>query len=164
MGTRHANNSLILPIGNNERDHCVYEHWAFVSADGSPPKNTLIYVGVCKLREVYLCPDARKNSSWAAYITAEFIIETRVIFTSSDISECYNEHGKIIREQRPYCNVYGARVSGQTVVTCIQTGKTYATATQAALNEGVSLSALCNHLNGKVGHNTVKGKTFRRGL
>lgn len=49
-----------------------------------------------------------------------------------------------------------------TQVQCVETGEVYRSAYECARALGLNQSALCNHLNGKVGFKTVRGLTFHR--
>lgn len=47
-------------------------------------------------------------------------------------------------------------------VLCNETGERWKTLKEAAQAHNLAESALSNHLNGKPGHKTVKGRTYRR--
>lgn len=57
--------------------------------------------------------------------------------------------------------VYGMKPTGKRIK-CNETGEIFETANAAARAHDLSYSALHNHINGKVGHRTVKGKTYSR--
>jgi hypothetical protein len=44
----------------------------------------------------------------------------------------------------------------------VQTGLIYDTAAQAAIATGITPGAMSNHLTGKQGYATIRGKTFER--
>lgn len=151
-------NAFVFNTKTIESLFCTYEHWV-----ATPDGQTLIYVGCCRLRDVYLCPDARRNPQWQTLITEAIPVELRIIATADHQYECMKLASELVGRHRPYCNMYAAAHAGKAIVTCVTTGKSYPTSAEAAINEGVSTSALSNHLNGRPGYKSVKGKMFRRG-
>ena len=148
---------ITMPTQDFEKDHCVYFH-TLVTSNG--PR--VMYVGICKLREVMAFPDARANSEWKKYFTPETRVFMHIVFTSPDINECYNHRYKLIKEHQPYCNMYGHSGIVSSRIACVETGQEFNTAAEACRTLGLNSSALSNHLNGKPGFKTVKGKTFTR--
>lgn len=156
-----ANAFITLKQNEFENTFCTYEHWL-----RDPVDNTfkIKYVGCCKLREVFVYPDARRNNEWQRIFTKDAILTVRIVFTSSNLVDCQNQMAEIYKRERPHCNVRGYKMTSRTVVTCNETGETFNSILEAARAKGLSQSQLNNHINNRVGHKTVKGLTFRRGI
>lgn len=153
-------NEIITTRSRMSYLYCVYGHYV-----QTPDGLVLVYVGVCKLTEVYQCPDARRNNAWNTMVTDAMELHIRIIGVSPASNVCHNHRANLVREHGPYCNVHGHKVGDFTsIITCNETGTSYANASKCAIAEGISTSALSNHLNNKSGWKTVKGKTYRRGI
>lgn len=57
--------------------------------------------------------------------------------------------------------VYGTKTNDKRIK-CNETGEIFESANAAAKAHDLTYSALHNHIKGKVGHRTVKGKTYSR--
>lgn len=158
-----AENAYVrLKVGDFEEMFCTYEHWLQDKDFKEDAK--LMYVGCCKLREVWLFPDARRNNEWQRHFVQDALVTVRIVLTSKRLVDCQNAMTKIFREQQPICNVKGYRTTGQTMVTCNETGEQFPSILAAARAKGLSQSQLTNHVNNRAGFRTVKGLTFRRGF
>lgn len=160
MQTENAH--IRLKVEDFEDAFCTYEHWLQDPEFKEDAK--LMYVGYCKLSEVWLFPDARRNNEWQKHFLQGNLVIIRIVLTSKRLIDCQNAMTKVYREQRPICNVKGYRTSGRTMVTCNETGETFDSILQAARAKGLSQSQLTNHINNRPGHKSVKGLTFRRGF
>lgn len=156
------NAHITLKREDFEQVFCVYEHW-LMPVDGVSDAK-MMYVGYCKLNEVWLFPDARRNNEWQKHFLQGVTMSVRVIFTSKRLIDCQNVMTKIYRERQPICNVKGYRTNGRTMITCNETGETFESIVQAARSKGLSQSQLTNHINNRPGYRAVKGLTFRRGF
>lgn len=132
------------------------------------PSGEVFYAGICKLRDVFTCPDAYKNTHWRATINDQSTIRTTVMATSDKENEVHNELSSFLKLScRPTANAKGFQQSGSAAITCTlgpNAGKSYATQDRAAIENGISQPSLSNHLNGRRGYETVRGMKFRRGL
>jgi len=147
---------LPLTVHQMETWHCVYSHYL---------ENRRMYVGVCKVSQVMLCPDARRNTEWVKLVQpAQDDVYLSIDYASETLGDCFNKQSLIVRNTRPHCNVNGMRLGGRGAVTCVETGKTYRNATEASHAMGISLGALSNHLNARPGYKRVGGFTFKRGI
>jgi hypothetical protein len=158
---RIFNGNVIGTVDAFPKLWCVYQHII-----NSPSGNMPVYVGICRLHDVFEFPDARRNSSWLEIIgRSGLAFEIKIIATSEHKFECFRHANDLVRSSQPYCNVNGMQIgNSKTSVTCNETGETFATASRCAAAEGISASALSKHLNGQAGWATVKGKTYRRGV
>lgn len=130
---------------------CVYEIWQ---------EKTLIYIGSCKLTALHQIPDAQRNSEFMRMVGREGEFNLRLI-ASGDRSNCHNFRARHARSfpELPICNRVGT--SGRfTAIICNEDGRKYRTQTEAATAYGVSQSAISNHMRGRIGYQTVGGKTF----
>jgi hypothetical protein len=148
---------IVSRNGDFGRIWCVYEHH---DAD-----NNLLYVGVCKLIEVFSYPDARQNSEWIKRFPVGEPMVIKITMTSAEFGPCNNARTRQVQSMRPVCNTFGYSYHGIKIkIICNETKEEFVSITQAALAHGVSASALSNHLNQKPGHRSVKGKTYRKGV
>jgi hypothetical protein len=152
--------TLTLSVDQMRKSTCVYAHYVM-------PENTLFFIGVCKLTDVYRHPDAFRNHHWIETVKDDTVIRTVVVQTSLQPIDCIRYQNILVKQYRPICNVVGQRIAGRFVITCLEgpnAGKTYTTTTQAAYENGMSQPTLSNHLNGRRGYETVRGMKFKRGL
>ncbi len=142
---------------NFEKSYCVYE---IQNGD-----SVLLFIGVCRLIDVYGMPDARRNSEFVKHITPGTNIGIKITHVGTR-PECSNMRGSVLMTTipRPIMNLLGHDTTGQTrEITCNETGVTYANQTECARILAISQGALSNHLAGKPSFNAVKGMTFRKG-
>jgi len=138
------------------RLYCVYEHH---DAD-----DNLLYIGVCKLIEVFSFPDARQNSEWIKRFPADSVVIIKITMTSPDINVCNNARHRQMLSLRPICNVLGFSYVGMKLkIICNETGEEFESVSEAARAHNLTQSHLSNHLNQKAGHRSVKGRTYRKG-
>ena len=120
-----------------------------------------IYIGMCKLIDLYTCPDVRSNAEWYK-LTDGKTVTVKPICQTDNYAECKIEWTRLVGMFRPRANLYSRVKRIRARVRCIDTGVEYDNASDAALRNGVSQSALSNHLNGRVGYDTVHGLRFER--
>jgi hypothetical protein len=136
---------------------CVYEHWITVTA-GEPPE--LIYVGACRLSEVFDMRQAKNNSDWTAIMAVDREIMLTIIMTTPDQREAMNasiRHTKT-RPTMPRCNLHGFNMFGQSRRLLCSNGEQYENQTIAARTLGLNQGAISRHLKGEL--QSVKGYTF----
>lgn len=149
--------TVVAAVNDFGRHYCVYEHYN--------AEDVLMFVGVSKIVEAFMFQDARQNSEWVKIFTADTPLIMKIVLTTPDLHIASNYRHRIITTQRPHCNAYGFSMLGiRAEIICDQTNERFATITEAARAHGISASALSNHLNNKVGHKSVKGKTYRKGI
>ena len=146
-------------VGDVTNAMCVYTHM-----DGRDGQ--VKYVGVCALTEVLTFADARCNSKWPDIFLAPNV---PIIVTVESVHETEQEAIKARHDYistlpvKPICNVKGFWIAPHRQdVICNETGERWKTIKEAAQAHNLSESALSNHLNGKTGHKSVKGRTYRR--
>lgn len=138
---------------------CVYEHHL---SDPTTGRDDHIYIGVCKLVEVYHFPDAKRNSEWTTRVTPQSVITIKIIQTG-DRADCINERGRMLSVTRPVCNMRGFDYIGRsTGVFCNENGMLYESQSEAAKALGLHQARISGHLAGKPGYARVGGYTFRR--
>lgn len=135
---------------------CVYHHH---DAD-----DKIAYIGVCKLIEVFSCPDARQNSEWIKrFGGGKEALIIKIALTSVDEVQCNNARFRHVKELNPVCNMIGFSYFGAKVrIICNETGEEFESVSEAARVHNLTQSALSSHLNQKPGHRSVKGKTYRK--
>lgn len=138
---------------------CVYSH-------AIPPYDTLFFVGVSKLRDLYDFTDAFRNNYWRMTVKNETVVRVTLLGASISVPEC-NQHMRALIEQfRPVCNIKGYAITGSTMVTCTQganAGTSYSSQLDAAEKNGLTPGAMSNHLNGRKGYEVIRGMKFKRG-
>lgn len=155
-GLAHDVCTLVLPAAAFEDHFCVYRHDLL----GEQPRT--IFYGVCKLREAFGFPDARMNTEWRKIVTPETPLGTAIVFTAKHLIECQNYRYRMIVLHKPHCNLNGTITQRGGRVVCDQTGQVFETLAEAARTYELNPGALSNHVNGKPGFKSVKGKTFSR--
>jgi hypothetical protein len=150
----HENGFLTLPMKDFSSHYALYEHRLI---------DKVIYLGICKLTDIYSFPDARQNTEWLRFITGDVPIIVKVLRTAPRAIDLQNERYRLIQALRPPCNVSGNQLHGQHVmIECVEDGQRYPTQLEAAKAYGISQSALSNHLAGRVGYRTLKNHTFKK--
>lgn len=127
----------------------------------------IFYLGVCRLVDLYDFSNAYRNSLWRQTVKDDTPLTVSVIASTDNENDAIRALRRMYDEARPPANVGGYQLGRQTVVTCVQgdnAGKTYNSATDAALQNGISPGALSNHLNGRRGYDNIRGMKFKRGL
>jgi len=129
--------------------HCTYEIWH---------NDSLQYVGVCKLADVFAAPDARSSPD---FIGTEKPISLSIKWLGSR-ADCYNARGNILKQlvAPPPGNIR-ARTSQPREILCNETGERFATQSALARAIGTSQGNIAQHLSGKPGHRSIKGCTYR---
>ncbi|RUW55586.1 hypothetical protein EOA32_00780 [Mesorhizobium sp. M1A.F.Ca.ET.072.01.1.1] len=134
---------------------CLYHH--------HDATDQLAYIGVCKLLDLFQCPDARQNSEWIRLFGANEGIIVKLQLTSLDEVTVNNLRFRQVQELKPVCNMVGFSYAGAKMrIICNETGEEFESISHAARVHCLSQSALSNHLNQKPGHKSVKGKTYRK--
>lgn len=146
-------------VGEITNSFCVYSHM-----DGSDGQ--IKFVGFCALTEVLTFADARCNSRWPDIFLrpdARIIVQVESLHgTEMEANKAHHEFMSSL-PSKPICNLKGYWVAPHRQdVICNETGERWKTVKEAAKAHNLSESALSNHLNGKTGHKTVKGRTYRR--
>jgi hypothetical protein len=137
--------------------YCVYEH-LMVTTPGAPP--SVIFVGSCKLIDVFRMRDARNNSYWTTLTSAGAPVMIRIIMTAQDGKTARDGAVKHVRSLNPMpvCNVHGFNMFGSQRAILCSNGQTYQSQSEAAAALGVTQSAISQNLRGTL--SGVKGYTF----
>lgn len=150
-------NIRLISTANDIRSlYAVYEHRDI--------NETVQYVGVTPLVELFALTDAQCNSMWPDIFSKPVTtLDINVVAVTPDEREAYQEMHRLISIHNPTCNRKGYWVDPRKQnVICNETGETWDTAVAASRAHGLSYSQLSNHLNRKPGYKTVKGRTYRR--
>ena len=127
--------------------------WAvYILYDGDT--SAPLYVGFCPLDEVFRIPDARRRTA----------LPGDVIITLQITDVCTTRGAALHKSSRRSMDLGTPPLNRVTTsgVQCIETGDIWDNAAQVVEAHMLSASALSNHLAGKPGHKTVKGRTYRR--
>lgn len=140
-------------------DWCVYEHYIRSNDPTGAQPPTLIYIGACRLRDVFKLTDAGRNSEWRKIVTPETPLMISIVETGGRI-EMQRSVGNRCRQlpSFPRCNLFGHDAFGiQKAIVC-SNGKTYASQIEAARSLNLDQGAISKHMRGEL--RTVKGFTF----
>lgn len=150
-------NGITLNVQRVHEVIAVYMHM-------DPDDGIIKFVGHSPLDEILNLKDARCNSLWPSIFQLPGKSVTIAISSVHfDREEAYKAQRQLVAELKPICNVKGFWISPhRQSVACNETGEVWPTVAAAAAAHNLSPSALSNHLNGKKGHVTVKGRTYRR--
>lgn len=138
---------------------CVYEHWLF---NDTHQCDVLVYMGLCKLSQVFGMPDAHRNSEWGKLVTPATVLTIKITATGTHV-ECANQRGRnlLALTARPHCNQLGFDMTGTSArIVCNETGQEFSTQAECAEAQGISQGNLSLHLAGKL--RKVGGLTYRR--
>ncbi len=124
------------------------------------------FVGHCRLSQIAGVPDARANNYFRAIFPPGRPMTVEVINILYARHHAQNELWKYLRENgRPFMLAHGTHQSLKSVpVVCEQTGEKFASIQDACKAHGLTPSALSNHLAQRAGYQSVKGKTYSRGV
>lgn len=147
-----ADASLVIDTKRPTDTWCVFEHQVILK-EGEPP--TVILIGACKLRDVYLMTDGKTNTEWASIFANGGSVLVRIVATTIDKPEAFRHAQDLIRSTTPtpVCNLKGYNIRGSArAVRCINNDTRYNTQAEAAAALGVSASAISRHLKGDLSH------------
>lgn len=156
--TRHTACALVVDTLANNEQWCIFEHLA-VMTEGEPPQ--VIFIGVCKLVEVYKMAPARTNSEWFRIFEKGGQVLVQIIGTTTDKTEAFRFAQERIRETmpRPICNVNGRNLKSQRAsIQCVQNGRYYNSQLEAAHDLGIYASSISRQLSGQ--SPSAQGFTF----
>lgn len=137
--------------------YCSYSHSVLYS-DGE----TVMFVGACLFRNVLEGMDARKNSAWREHVSDMDNVILRVPALFENMHEAQNNAAIMIREMKPFCNIYGSRTGNGGPIRNINEDRSFSSASEACKYYGIAASTLSNHLNNRSGYRTIRGMTFER--
>lgn len=152
--TTQPENNIIVDVKRSLVDWCAFEHIATLKAD-EPPQT--IFVGACKLVDVFKLQDGKSNSQWAKIYAQGGNVLLRILATGPDRSEIINYAVKVARayNPQPLCNLHGYTMAGSLRRIACSNGETYDNQAHAATALGTHQSAISRHLQGHSAH--VKG-------
>ena len=121
----------------------------------------LQYIGHTHFKNLLSIPDARTHSMFSKIFLKDVPVTVR-------INEIYKTKGECIlyvnrylsKNPRPFMMKYIAAYRNKVKVKCIETGEEFESITECSAKQGVSASALSNHLIGNPSYLTVKGLTY----
>lgn len=137
--------------------HVVYGH---MDAEDLALK----YIGCVPFNKLTDFEDARSNSLWPSiFLLPGKSLHMHVYSMHATEADARRAQHALISEYKPVCNMRGRYVPAHhQAVVCNETRERWTTVKEAARAHNIAESALSNHLRGKVGHVTVKGRTYRR--
>jgi len=146
--------ALLITRKSLETMHVVYSHMV----DGK-----VIFIGLCKLVDLYRLPDARTNTLWETMTRGNAYIIMNTLFTGESYEACDRFRFSWMQTNgMPVCNAKGLVLKKKRPeIICNETSVLYKTQSAAAKELGLHTSALSNHLRGLPGFKTVGGFTFR---
>ncbi|QWY83186.1 hypothetical protein [Rhizobium phage RHph_X2_24] len=153
-----CNVHVIAPLKQIRSFYAVYMHEDAI-------ENRVLYIGVTRLDELFTFNDALCNSMWSDTVDRPEIVNlsVRVVALTEDEREAIMEQRRLIAEHRPFCNVKGYWVApSRQKILCIETGEIFNSISDVEKAHGISRSAMSNHLNGKTGFKSVRGRTYKR--
>ncbi len=157
MPIHSADCSLVVAVQETADQYCAYEHHLIVTP-GQPPE--IIMVGSCKLTDVYRLIDGKTNSDWAGIFANGGSVMVRIIAVGDnkvDMRRFAATHARSLPKM-PRCNQHGYNVRGITRRIICNNGIEYESQAKAAMELGISQSAISRHLRGELG--SVNGFTF----
>lgn len=155
LATTPAQSFVVARTHEIGRLWCLYHH--------HDATDQIAYIGVCKLNELFQCPDARQNSEWIKRFGDNEAIVIKLQMTSFDEVTLNNTRFRQVQELKPVCNMIGFTTFGARVrIICNETNEAFDSISHAARVHNLTQSALSAHLNNKPGHKSVKGKTYRK--
>ncbi len=156
--TKQVNCSLECTGWTVADQWCVYEHYVPSETPGTPP--LLIFIGACKLIDVFNVQHARNNSDWTEIFAHDRPLLITVVETMSTQEEAMNRSIVRVRAlpEPPRCNLHGFNLFGQKRRLACSNGQEYATQAHAAKALNISQGAISRHLKGHL--SSVKGFTF----
>lgn len=154
---RPVNTTGVFDVKNINNLFCVYKH-SIVYEDGEK----LMFIGVSKLVNVFLSTAARRNKSWREHVgDCEGVIVT-IVSTFENEYEAHTTTSRMIREERPHCNMTGEHTNNSGNVRCKTDEMTFTTAADACRYYGIHASTLSHHLARRSGYKTIRGLEFER--
>ena len=154
--TEHPACTIALTREQVAHDFCVYQH-LMAPGDGQPP--VIIYIGVCRVRDVLNAPDASVNTEWLKYVRGDTPLLLTVTHSGAE-TDCYRQRAEDVRRHRPHCNVHGTMLTTRSVPVLRSDGVEFANQTAAADALGVAPDRISKAL--KHPGRRVKGYTFTR--
>lgn len=133
----------------------VYSH---KDADGK-----VQFIGICRLHRVFYHPDALTNTEWVRIFgdpSAIIDLEVNNLFETLQEATAYRR--ELFRAYLPPCNFLGVYQGNSGDIVCVTTGERFSTLKECCAAHNLTMSQLNNHVLGKPGHKTVKGKIYKR--
>ena len=158
----HQDAPILATLTDLQASHCIVEYGLMIA--GAPPRTMLIEV--CKLSDVFLMVEARRNSEWRKLIARPDINAVTIhVRHMGDKAECESLRGRMLYDlikagDTPACNAYGTNMNNRAQAIACSNGETYRTQSDAAERTGVTQSAVSQCCAGKL--KSVKGLVFWR--
>ena len=115
--------------------------------------NEVAYIGHIRLSQLFTFSDARAEK-----------VDLDKFYNIIVLDMCDNS-GMALRQRMIRAREYQIPVAPKPRscrVLCVTTGETFNSIGEVAMQHGVAASNLSNHLNNKLGFNTVKGKVYKK--
>lgn len=147
----------------------IHETWAIYKAFvyRAPPMtdpnadgwHECVYIGWCKLQDVFRFPDAQRNNLWKDKVKPSDWLTIQITWVGENIA-IRKQYNVIVREMkpRPICNERGySTTNGKLPVMC-SNGTTYSSQSEAARLLGLIQGKISLHMSGRL--EDVKGLKF----
>lgn len=146
--------NVVIPIADIKEANnvwCVFEHHL-------PPQ--ILYVGACKLIDVFKMREARDNSEWAKIYANGGGVQLAITMITDNRNEAFRVAMERVRslDPMPRCNMHGYNMHRTARTLICSNGQTYKSQSDAAQALGISQSNISKHLAGDLTH--VNGHTF----
>lgn len=142
-----------MEMSKNEIDLC----WCVYTLT-DPVSKEVVFVGHCKLVDVIKTPDLRGIPGFEP--GRLYSLEVIKIHNNASTAK-YDASRLTTQLNRPRLNQLMA-TARHCQIECVETGQRWSNATDCANAQGITQSALSNHLNNKPGFVTIRGLTYRR--
>lgn len=117
----------------------------------NPLTHGVLYVGACELRNVFKLPDWNGNADQEIMLSIVEIFHTSV--------EAKNRQYELVKIYDLSKTMAGTKYR---FIRCVETGEIFKTISMCAKAHNLGASNLINHLNGRAGFKSVKGKHYVR--
>lgn len=151
----NANIILSTTPAELQNQWCVYELY-----DGNTA--VVVYIGVCKLSNLFSIPDARSNVLFDETFDEAQSLLIRLLKQCQTKVEAQRHVIQFINERgTPLMNCATFQHVNQRI-RCVTTGETFKSAKEACDAHDLVPSQLSNHLSKKPSYRTCKGKIYKR--
>lgn len=126
-------------------------------------ENKLIFIGHCKITQVFSIPDLRAINDYKKYFDDDETYALEVLTYEENSAYAQKTLAATIKELgwTPLMKA-ALNKNRRSPIRCITTGEIFNTINEAAFAHGCAASALSNHLRNRPGFVSVKGKHYER--
>jgi hypothetical protein len=146
------NASIVLDVRRARDTWCVYEHQV-VMQPGEPPET--IFIGACRVIDVYDMVDARSNSEWQNIFANGGQVLINIIGTTLNRVDAMRTASEMTKTAPviPRCNLLGHNLRSQRrPILCLNNNVRYETQLHASADLGIHASSISRHMRGQASH------------